>query len=322
MTAVAMPPIAPQLHASQSERRDLVAELRAATLACRVHHQKLGIRKALTREQMKNVAERFDADARALAASKCLIDRRDPAYRKVVNVRTRAGEYWRSVTTPYPEPGIRLIRRATIDEFDQRMLAFRAELHEAAKALQAKYEELRDRARVQLGDLFIESDYPERIDEQFELSWDYPSIEPPAYLKDLHPHLYEQECERIKGRLEEAVRLTEQSFVTKFNELVSHLAEKLKGDVDGKPKKFQDSSLENLNAFFEQFRSLDFGSSEQLQQLVDNAQKAVSGIRADDLRSNEDQRNRVASSLGEIQAALDGLMVSKPKRAIDLEDEE
>src|SRR5438309_658023 len=112
--------------------------------------------------------------------------------------------------------------------------------------------------------------------------WDYPNIEPPAYLKQIHPKLYEDECARIQARFEEAVRLTEQALMTKLHELVAHLAERLSGDADGKPKKFKDSSIENLNSFFEEFRRLDVGSSGELQRLVDQAQQAVQGIKPDD----------------------------------------
>ena len=68
------------------------------------------------------------------------------------------------MTTPYPEPGIRLIRRASIELFTQFMNQCAADLDEAVKQLQAKYPELRERAAVALGDLFNEHDYPTRVD--------------------------------------------------------------------------------------------------------------------------------------------------------------
>src|SRR5690606_22627050 len=109
-------------------------------------------------------AEHFDADSKSLSAAKRLLDTRDPAYRAVVRVRSKATQYWKSVTAPYPEPGIRLIRRDLVALFDQRMTALRRELGEAATALQEKYFELRQRAEEKLGTLFNPSDYPVRID--------------------------------------------------------------------------------------------------------------------------------------------------------------
>jgi hypothetical protein len=306
---------------SADEKKALAAKLRDQTCACRVHHEKLGVRKSLTREQVGKAAASFSADGKALSAAKKLIDTTDPTYRSVANVRSRANAYWKASTVPYPEPGTRLLRRQNVAAFEAKMQEFSAELHEAAEALQAKYAELRERAKEQLGDLFDETDYPERVDTEFALDWDYPSIEPPAYLKNLHPQLYEQECERIRARFEEAVRLTEQAFATKFHELIAHLAERLSGGVDGKPKVFRDSAVENLKAFFGEFKNLDLGSSGELQKLVDQAQKVVEGVNPDDLRSVGDTRNKVADELAKVAAAVDGLMIEKPNRAITFEDE-
>jgi hypothetical protein len=301
-----------------AEKRDFSAELRTQTLACRVHHEKLGVRKALSKDQKAQAAEPFDADYRALSVSKKLLDTKDPAYKRVTSIRSQAGKYWKAVTTPYPEPGIRLIRKSAVKAFDDKMESLQRELAEAAAQLQEKYDELRERARVTLGDLFNEDDYPARIDDQFSLDWDYPSIEPPAYLKNLHPELYEREAARMKQRFDEAVRLTEEAFTQQFQQLVSHLAERLKGEADGKSKVFKNSSIERLTEFFDAFRAMDSGSNTALQQLVSRAQEVVKGISADDLRASDDLRSRIATQLGEVQTAIDGLMVNKPTRALDL----
>jgi hypothetical protein len=297
-------------------------QLRHDTMAVRVHHEKMGVRRALTRDQVDQAAQSFDADAKAINASKRLIDTRHPAYRDVLGVRRRATQYWKAVTIPYPEPGVRLLRRDNLEQFDKQMHSYQVALTEKVAALQACYEELRERARKQLGSLFNIADYPERLDHQFALCWDYPSIEPPAYLKQIHPELYEQECERIRVRFEEAVALTEQAFVSEFNKLVAHLADRLSGEIDGKPKIFRDSAIENLNSFFATFRSLNVGSNGELNALVDAAQQAMAGVQPEDLRGNDDVRQAVQSQLANIQRDLDSMMVDRPRRAISLEDEE
>ena len=42
----------------------------------------------------------------------------------------------------------------------------------------------------------------------FSIDWDFPSVEPPDYLQQLNPQLYEQECDWVQQRFDEAVRLT------------------------------------------------------------------------------------------------------------------
>lgn len=321
-TLFAPPPAPPLQPPSMAETQNLAQKLRNQTAACRIRHEKLGVRKALTREQITQVAETFDANSKQITAAKKLLDTKDPAYRAVCNVRSRATHFWKFMTTPYPEPGIRLIRRDRIPDFTEKMQTFQTELEDAATKLQEKYDELRTRAQEQLGDLFNSADYPSRVDDEFALDFDFPSVEPPDYLKKLSPALYEQECQRIAARFEEAVRLTEESMATQLHKLVAHMVDRLKGEVDGKPKVFHESSVANLNEFFAMFKQVDFGSSTELAALVDRAQKAVSGVSADDIRGNAAIRNTVADQLAGVQQAMDAMMIAKPKRAISLEDDD
>jgi hypothetical protein len=148
------------------------------------------------------------------------------------------------------------------------------------------------------------------------VSWDFPSVEPPDYLRQLSPDLYRQECERVRSRFDEAVRLAEEAFVAELSKLVSHLAERLSGQEDGRPKIFRDSAVENLGEFFTRFRSLNVGSSDQLESLVAQAQRTVRGVEPQALRDNASLRQQVATQLAGVQSVLDGLMVDRPRRNI------
>ena len=48
-----------------------------------------------------------------------------------------------------------------------------------------------------LGSLYNPDDYPPSLRGLFELSWDFPSVEPPDYLMQLSPAIYEQERARV-----------------------------------------------------------------------------------------------------------------------------
>lgn len=149
------------------------------------------------------------------------------------------------------------------------------------------------------------------------MSWDFPSVEPPDYLRELNPALYEAERARVAARFDEAARLAESAFLEEFAKLVGHLSERIGGvGDDGKPKVFGDSAVNNLGDFFEKFCSLNVRSNDQLDELVAQAQRAVRGVGAQDLRDSGDLRERVASKLSRVQSALDGLMVDRPRRRI------
>jgi hypothetical protein len=211
---------------------------------------------------------------------------------------------------------LRLIRQDRIETFAAQMREFQEELAEAVQTLDRHYADLKAAARRKLGELYNPADYPDSLVGMFEISFDFPSVEAPDYLRELNPALYEEECQRVQERFNEAVRLAEEAFVAELAKLVSHLTERLSGQADGKPKVFRDSAVENLTEFFQRFRLLNVRSSAQLDNLVADAQRVIRGIEPQDLRDNQALRQHVATELSRVGSVLDGLLVNRPRRNI------
>ena len=112
------------------------------------------------------------------------------------------------------------------------------------------------------------------------------------------------------------MRLAEEAFTAELAKLVSHLTERLSGQEDGKPKIFRDSAVENLTEFFQRFRELNVRSSEQLDNLVTDAQRVIRGVDPQDLRDNSGLRQHVATEMSRVSSVLDGLLVDRPRRNI------
>src|SRR5262249_8599530 len=159
--------------------------------------------------------------------------------------------YWRGLTLPYTEPGIRLIQQSNVESFVHTMEGFREELTQAETDLNTVFEEMKTDAQRRLGRLYNPADYPPEVRGLFAVEWDSPSAEPPSYLTQPAPEVYQQEQERVTRRFEEAVQLAEQAFIAEFSRLVSHLTERLSTNQDGERKIFRDSAVRNLIDFFE-----------------------------------------------------------------------
>jgi hypothetical protein len=303
-------------HADQRARTLPAERLRLVSAAVRVSLRWLGVRKTLTPEQKNQAAETFAASGEFLSARKKLLDTGHPAYKEVTGVRGRIISHWKAVSLPFPEPGIRLIRQDRIEPFNEQMGELRDQLTEAVARLDSHYAELRSAARRRLGQLYNPDDYAPSLLGLFGVEWDFPSVEPPDYLLQLSPALYEQERSRAASRFTEAVTLAEQAFIGELAKLVSHLTERLSGEADGQKKVFRDSAVTNLVEFFERFRTLNINSSAQLDELVNQAQRIVQGVEPQELRDNGDLRQHVTTQLATVQAALDGMMIDQPRRRI------
>ena len=290
--------------------------LRTTMAAVKLAFTWLGVRKTLAPEQRTTAARAFHADRELLSASKLILDLKHPAYRAVAAVRSEASGYWRTITLPFPEAGIRLLPQNSLGLFATTMQAYRERLQETARELSSQYDTMKSEAERRLGTLFNASDYPQTLDGLFDLEVSYPTIEPPAYLVSLHPEVYQQEQARVRERFESAVELAEQAFATELQRLTAHLAERLTGLHDGQPKVFRDSAVENLREFFERFRRLNIRSSPELDILVEEAQQVITGIEPQQLRDSVRLRQMVARDFEQIQASVGEMLVDRPRRNI------
>lgn len=290
--------------------------LRARFAAARVAFTWLGVRKSLSADQKEQAAESFGAEGEFLSAGKKLIDTRHEKFKAVTALKNRIGGYWKSLSLPFPEPGLRLIRQEDIEPFDRQMHRFKDELQHAVEELDEHYGDLKAAARQRLGSLYNSEDYPSSLKGLFDVAWEFPSVEPPQYLMQLNPELFQQERQRIAARFDEAVRLAEEAFTAEFGKLVSHLVERLTPGVDGQAKVFRDSAIGNLGEFFERFKTLNVGSSSELEQLIETARKAVTGVEPQAVRNNVALRQTIATQLSAVSASLDQLLVDQPRRRI------
>jgi hypothetical protein len=309
-------PASPAVVGPSGNHDEAVRRLRSEMAPVRLQFTWFGLNKALNPEQKARAAATFEADAPFVSAGKKLWDTRTPAFRAVSAVRTKIIESWRGMSLPFPEPGVRLLRRDQVEMFLSLMTDYRVELADAVAELDRHYGDLRASAARQLGDLYDPNDYPPSLTGLFDVSWDFPNVEPPGYLLALSPGLYREEQRRVRQRFDEAVRLAEEAFLAEFARLVGHLTERLGTEADGTPRVFRDSAVGNLSAFFERFRQLDVRSHEQLDALVTEAQRIVRGIGPQDLRDQRDLRQHVAERLGRVRDELETLVIDRPRRRV------
>lgn len=294
--------------------RSFGEELQESMSGVRLHITWFGNQKQVSKDQKVQAAETFDAESGFVSMSKKLLDTKDDAWKKLVEIRGLMQSTWKNESLPYPEPGIRLMNRNVIDSFTARMERMRRELKDAEQEYDRRFHTRREASRIRLGGLYNPADYPDSIIGYFDVTWDLPNLDPPEYLRMLSPSLYRQEAERTRARFDEAVRLAEQAFLAELSELVEHLLERLSGSEDGKPKIFRDTVITNLKEFFDRFKNLNVGSSAELDRLVSDAQRIVGNLDPQDLRTSNTLRTDISRSLSNVQASLDGLMVDRPRR--------
>lgn len=295
---------------------ETATELRQSMGAVKLSFSWLGTQRKLSDAQTVQAANTFEASADLVTASKRLIDTKHPAYRAATAIKSQAAAFWRGITLPYPQEGIRLIKQTDIETFESRMRDFKEQLTAATANLQLEYEAIKAAAQEKLGQLYNPADYPPSLEGVFAITWEYPPVEPPRYLMNFNPELYEQEQSRIQTRFEAAVTMAEEAFAEQLSGLVSHLIERLTDEPDGTHKMFRASSIENFREFYDNFRRMNVRSNPQLESLINQANNLVSGVTPKELRTDASLRQRLSQQMTELQTAVNEVVVSAPRRRI------
>ncbi len=291
--------------------------LRTTMAAARVSFMWFGVQKTLTREQKARAAEAFDAEGQFLSAGKKLIDTRHSAFRAVTAIRGKVDAYWKGQSLPFPEPGVRLIRhdvRRVVRSPDGRLpdRARRRRGQPRPPLLRAQAGRPRP-ARQPLQSVRLPRDPRRPLRGRVGLPLGRAARLPRRALAGA----VRGRAARVSARFEEAVQLAEQAFLDEFARLVSHLTGRISGvGEDGQPRVFRDSAVGNLHEFFDRFRSLNGRSNDQLDALVAEAQRAVRGVGAQDLRDGPGLRQAVATQLSRVQSSLDAMLIERPRRRI------
>jgi uncharacterized phage infection (PIP) family protein YhgE len=281
----------------------------------------MGTTKALSKHQKGEMARTFDAAPDWLSGSKKIIDTKDPAWQKLTKAKNAIKEFWEANSLPWPKDGVRLVKRETWSEVQEKLRDLRDRLKSAASALSDELPRLIDRAQTRLGSTFNRNDYPAGVYDLFDCDWEPVNVDPPEYLASEHPELYEEQSRRIAQRFDEAARMAEEAFLQEFSKAAQDLQEKLTGINDGQPKRLHESNVQNLREFFDKFRRLNLHSSQELDNAVAQAEAALSlgghALTRDDLRHSSDIRQQVATKLSAALATVDGLLINQPRRNIN-----
>ena len=300
----------------EPQTHDPIAQMRLTMCATRVSFTWMGVRKSLSADHTATAADQFEAEPKFVSARKKLLDTNHPKFKAVTAIKGQIQQYWKSLTLPYPEAGIRLIKHIDLQSFQIQMERFQQELRNAVQELDHHFEELKRAAQARLGQLFDPYDYPANLWAQFQVTWDFPSVEPPDYLRRLNPELYERECRRVADRFDQAVELAENAFIEEFHKLLSHLTERLSGDHDGKPKVFRDSAVDNLREFFQRFKNLNLRSNAELDAVIHEAECILDNIPARSLRQHDVLCREIAEELTSAQHTIDSILIDRPRRQL------
>jgi hypothetical protein len=262
-----------------------------------------------------------DTDKKLLAVTKTLLDCDE--YREIMSNDGEMRRYLTSMALPSPfRSGTYLVSTQAVAPVEERLNAFLAKRKELIAKFKAAYPYRVQETALRLGSLFNPLDYPapDRIDNFFRCDWQYVTFGTPEALKEISSSIFDRERQKAEKRWAEAEVKIQQVLRANMAELIEHLRERLAGDEDGKPKRFQASTLNKVQEFLKTFSLRNVTDDAALERLVQQAEGLLNGVDADMLRSDDKLREKVRAGFVEIEGQLDGMITAKAQRQIVFEE--
>ncbi|MGD0399373.1 MAG: DUF3150 domain-containing protein [Syntrophobacteraceae bacterium] len=262
-----------------------------------------------------NLMERV-GNADWLKGAKVLID--PDCLSPVRAVLSKARTHLQKAALPFPIHGLTLVPKETLSKIDEALNQMRSEFETEVEKFIESYEQEREKARESLGHLFNEADYPIDVRRKFRFEWRFITMDVPGKSGILSPELYQREKDKFQTLMEETRELATVALREEFAGIVRHMVERLSGEEDGKPKRFQSSMLEKMGEFLDSFGDRNLFNDEKLAELVYQARDVVNGLSTDELRQDANLRKYIADEMNQLRVQVDGALEDLPRRKIRL----
>ncbi len=292
---------------------DLTGELQAQTIAVSMKHKKFGNSKKVDEDCHSQMTRVIYADTERIRATEVIVNSKHPAYKAVTSHMSKVKREFNERTVFFPEPTIRLMNISKLDSFRGKVSSEIEELRSLVETLNLHRDELVDDARASLGRAFKPEYYPQSFTDQFSIEVSYPSIGPDDRLKFLNPELYEEQRRRFAAMMDQAIQETTSALAIELENIFSRIASSV---AEGKT--IRSNMLDPLNSFIDRFQDLRIGSSQAIQEVVDNARQIIANANPTAITRSASSRQALAQALAPLHENVSNITQRVVRRRVEL----
>ena len=218
------------------------------------------------------------------------------------------------LSVPFPITGIYLIPKESLTYVDSRLEEHRQAFIEKVNAFETEYDHARHEAKLALGSLFDEGDYPLHIGGRFKFNWRFLTIDLPGKSTILSPEIYEREKQKFTDMMEEARDLASFTLINEFREIIDALVERLNGTA----KAIKSTTFNKLREFIDSLETKNLFSDTLVKEFADEAREALKGVSPYGLSYNTAMKTALNNSMNALKESIDTAIEDLPKRKIRL----
>lgn len=260
------------------------------------------------------LAHDSNADAKSINITKRLIPSK--TYEEIVSLMGEARQgYHYGETMPLSDDGWRYLLTETMFEYTPRIEEYQNKFYGLVDQFRVEYEYAKTNARMVLGDMYDEDDYPpvEEVLRKFSFTVEYDYVDSTgvaAVQQKLNNDLLERVNESVnRQQREKTGKYIEKLYNDTFTH-VKHLVETIQKREEteregGRKGKVSESALENVRELVNNLGRFNIMGDENLDRARREIIDAIDGVTVDALRDNQTCRVETKRKLDSILNSMD-----------------
>ena len=264
----------------------------------------------LDKKATKTANDAHDATAKAGRYNKHLLGDAE-AHADLVNTIGNARTVFYKHSLPWGDDNWRLLPTANFMEFADAIRDAQSKIETSLNDFITRYPSLRELARVQLGDLYDENEYPSASEVRSKFTWkiEYNPVPTEGDLRlDLPADTLAQVEQAVTSRVEAAAKVALDDAWGQLREAVGRIQKAARTTPEGgRAGTIRENLIENLNEVTDRLARLNVAQDENLVDALARAKRELGTIAVEDLRSDARLRSDTERRAEEILAALSGL---------------
>lgn len=193
-----------------------------------------------------------------------------------------------------------------VAEVDGGVLKFVDERHKRIDSFVANFEAFKREAKIQLGELYKESDYPtpEAIRAAFSVEYSWKAFDVPRALKGVNIQIMRREMAKVRLEWANAADEMRDGMRVGLSKLVDEAVEKFTVTTENEKVSFSATFLDRINKFLATFDGRDLTDDKEARGLVEQLRATMSGVTAEGIKKDDSIREKVVAAFSEVQKQM------------------
>jgi hypothetical protein len=214
-------------------------------------------------------------------------------------------EYYYEQTLPWMNDGSRIISSRNYLDFTNAYRKRKGEWEQAVATFMHEYPALRDEAKIKLGDLYAETDYPTVAQLAHKFSCEV-AFMPVPDIGDFRVEVLDSEKEAFLNRMREVESNAMRECWRRLYDVVQHAV----GKLQTPGAQFKNTLIENITDMCKLLPRLNVTDDPELENMRRQVETLASKISPDMCRSSDGVRSAAASALADTMSKMSAYMGS------------